>query len=208
MKSSIGAPPGGSSARRHLRISRKADDGRQNHATQFFKSVGYVLPRNKCRAHYNEEVKRNPPKVDSRDALSRWLAEVHNKVNRENGKREWSHDEVRKAPTETPRHGEEVHCTATASVHAGANDHLSMAALLVIVYAVMHVVKPCRCLFLSPPWKKNMSSSIKSFVLGRTQCSSNRHSHRKRARSYRTTVRCNGPRIRPVGEKRQSYWKR
>lgn len=68
----------------------------RNHATNFFKSVGYVLPCKKCRSHYNEQVKKNPPDVESKDSLSRWLVAIHNEVNRANGKREWSHEEVKK----------------------------------------------------------------------------------------------------------------
>lgn len=68
----------------------------KNHAINFFKSVGYVLPCDKCRSHYNDQVKKTPPDVENRESLSRWLVAVHNEVNRANGKREWSHEEVKK----------------------------------------------------------------------------------------------------------------
>ena len=85
------------------------------HALNFFKSVGYVLPCDKCRAHYNDEVKRNPPDVHSRDSLSRWLVKVHNKVNRENGKSEWSHEDV-KQRHELTIENQDKKCTTPPSV--------------------------------------------------------------------------------------------
>ena len=114
----------------------------KNHATQFFKSVGYVLPCNKCRAHYNEEVKRNPPKVDSRDALSRWLVEVHNKVNRENGKREWSHDEVRKKH-KMKHHDMAKKCTAPPPPVCTREQMIIMliVVLLASFYVMSYVLK-------------------------------------------------------------------
>lgn len=52
---------------------------------QFFSLVGSILPCKYCRDSYNSYVSESPPRVDSRSTLSRWLWEVHNKVNEKLG---------------------------------------------------------------------------------------------------------------------------
>ena len=61
---------------------RKIPLDRQAQLKAFFENVGNALPCTECCKHYNEFVKKNPPPVDSRDALSRWLVKVHNNVNK------------------------------------------------------------------------------------------------------------------------------
>ncbi len=49
-----------------------------------------------CRGHYNENIKKNPPKVDSMNSLSRWLVEIHNEVNKSRLKETVNYDAVRR----------------------------------------------------------------------------------------------------------------
>ena len=65
-------------------------------ATKFYESLGDVLPCPKCRRHYNSHIQQNPPKVRSREELSRWLVDIHNAVNRQNGKEEVDYDTVKR----------------------------------------------------------------------------------------------------------------
>jgi hypothetical protein len=62
----------------------------------FFKSLENVLPCEKCAYHYSQNLEKLPlePALESRDTLVRWLINVHNEVNKETGKREYTYDEV------------------------------------------------------------------------------------------------------------------
>jgi len=60
----------------------------------FFNSLKHVLPCNKCKEHYKEnsiELKNN---LNSKDDLVKWLIDIHNEVNKKNGKKIWSYPEV------------------------------------------------------------------------------------------------------------------
>ena len=61
-----------------------------------FKSLENVLPCEKCAYHYSKNLEKLPlePALESRDTLVRWLISVHNEVNKETGKREYTYEEV------------------------------------------------------------------------------------------------------------------
>ena len=65
-------------------------------AIKYFKEVEKLLPCHKCRIHYRQNLKASPIEyhVDTRDELSRWLINLHNKVNAKNGKRILSYEEA------------------------------------------------------------------------------------------------------------------
>ena len=50
---------------------------------QFFRSLEFVIPCPICRSHYSKFLKDDPVEnhVNSRDALIKWLFDVHNNVN-------------------------------------------------------------------------------------------------------------------------------
>ena len=62
---------------------------------QFFTSVGETLPCRYCRDSYKQFVIENPIRLDSRDEITRWLYEIHNKVNEKLNKPSISFDEVK-----------------------------------------------------------------------------------------------------------------
>lgn len=47
----------------------------------FFLSLGHVLPCKYCRESYLSYVQDTPPLTESRASLTRWLWEIHNRVN-------------------------------------------------------------------------------------------------------------------------------
>lgn len=47
----------------------------------FFINLGHVLPCKYCRESYLRYVQESPPATESRGALTRWLWEIHNRVN-------------------------------------------------------------------------------------------------------------------------------
>lgn len=64
----------------------------------FFISLQNVLPCPRCRNHYKENLKKHPinKALTSREDLIRWVIDVHNEVNKSNGKRVLSYEEARK----------------------------------------------------------------------------------------------------------------
>ena len=62
----------------------------------FFMSLQHVLPCNKCKAHYQQNIQKYDlsESLDSRENLVKWLIDLHNDVNRDNGKPVWSYSEV------------------------------------------------------------------------------------------------------------------
>lgn len=62
----------------------------------FFNSLEYILPCSICRVHYSKHIRDSPIELHlgSRIELVRWLIDVHNKVNEQNGKVLMSYDSV------------------------------------------------------------------------------------------------------------------
>ena len=72
-----------------------SEQDKENYTT-FFKSVGPVVPCPKCAVHYQQYLSVHEPKVESREALTKWLYDLHDLVNRRSGKESPSFDEVKK----------------------------------------------------------------------------------------------------------------
>lgn len=66
----------------------------KNKIQLFFESIQAILPCKICRDHYAENLKQFPIQTNSRAELMQWLIQLHNSVNRNTGKREWSMEEV------------------------------------------------------------------------------------------------------------------
>ena len=64
---------------------------RRNHY-DFFRLLQYILPCETCRNHYNQYFKNFPIEnfLGSRDGLTSWVTNLHNSVNKRNGKEEYS----------------------------------------------------------------------------------------------------------------------
>jgi FAD-linked sulfhydryl oxidase len=63
---------------------------------RFFKMLKYVLPCPLCRAHYAKLVQHLGIKhMKNTGTLSRWLVDVHNKINVKLGKKVFSYEEVK-----------------------------------------------------------------------------------------------------------------
>ena len=72
-----------------------SESDRENHS-QFFNMLKDILPCEKCRIHYAQNLQTYPIEnyLESKESLFRWLVDIHNRVNVDNGKREYSYDEV------------------------------------------------------------------------------------------------------------------
>ena len=71
------------------------EQDKQNHI-QFFDMLKNILPCDKCKNHYEQTLETYPIEnnLEDKESLFRWLVDVHNKVNIDNNKKEYSYDEV------------------------------------------------------------------------------------------------------------------
>ena len=71
------------------------EQDKENHV-QFFHSLKNILPCDKCKYHYAQTLETNPIEnhLEDKESLFKWLVDVHNRVNVDNGKKEYSYDEV------------------------------------------------------------------------------------------------------------------
>ncbi|XP_060534822.1 FAD-linked sulfhydryl oxidase ALR [Cylas formicarius] len=58
----------------------------QNDMKTFFNVFSKFYPCNDCAKEFREELKVEPPRVESQEALSQWLCRIHNNVNVKIGK--------------------------------------------------------------------------------------------------------------------------
>lgn len=63
-------------------------------AQQFFQAWRALIPCESCRTHWATLLDQLPPDATSRDSLSRWLVEAHNRVNARIGKPQLAYDDV------------------------------------------------------------------------------------------------------------------
>lgn len=63
-------------------------------AVNFFNSLAHLLPCGACRTHYESYLKQNPVDTSSREALSKWVYDLHENVNKRNHKDGLSYDQV------------------------------------------------------------------------------------------------------------------
>lgn len=52
----------------------------------FYKSLGQIIPCPNCRTHYNAHLKQHPIDASSRSALTKWVYDLHDAVNKRQGK--------------------------------------------------------------------------------------------------------------------------
>lgn len=64
-------------------------------AKEFFESLAHLIPCPTCKMHYADHIKAKPvsPSLDNRKDLFRWTVEIHNLVNKDLGKPEYTEAE-------------------------------------------------------------------------------------------------------------------
>ncbi|KAJ2684517.1 Flavin-linked sulfhydryl oxidase of the mitochondrial IMS [Coemansia spiralis] len=67
----------------------KADPKQQSMMTSLLSSFSHFYPCGRCASHLRQEMAKSPPAVDTRQNLSLWLCQTHNKVNVMLGKDEF-----------------------------------------------------------------------------------------------------------------------
>ena len=68
----------------------------QEAAEQFFTSLQYLLPCERCKQHFAENLKTLPIDTSSKEALTKWIVEFHNIVNESLGKPKLNYEDVAK----------------------------------------------------------------------------------------------------------------
>lgn len=97
----------------------------------FYESIANVLPCPTCAANYGKKLKEYPIQLDSRDSLFRWTVDIHNMVNKKNGKRELSYDEAIK----------EVGKNAKNNIPKGLGDYKGLLLLSIVVVGAVWFLK-------------------------------------------------------------------
>ena len=75
----------------------KPSAAEKKHTREFFHSLKYVLPCLWCRKHYKDTIEKTmpiEPHLGSRNALTRWLVDLHNSVNKRLKKPQMPYDAV------------------------------------------------------------------------------------------------------------------
>lgn len=71
----------------------------------FYTSLQHILPCAKCANNYSHNLKKYPidNHLGSRDTLVRWVIDIHNQVNNELNKKEYTYEEALSLYTEEPK---------------------------------------------------------------------------------------------------------
>ena len=67
---------------------------RQESMLKYLQGMSMNMPCPGCVYHYVNYFKSNPPKVESRTALKKYLVDFHNEVNKRTGKRTYTYEEA------------------------------------------------------------------------------------------------------------------
>ena len=101
-------------------------------AKEFYESLVHLIPCPLCKLHYAETLKEHPvgPSLDTRDDLFRWTVDMHNKVNKQLGKPEYTEldavkfyealGELGRSPVWTPQDLHAIQFAQVAKVGLGA----------------------------------------------------------------------------------------
>ena len=74
----------------------KPTEEQKKQYTDFFTSLGPVIPCPSCAKEYQEYVKQNPIKADDADSLARWVYKAHDNVNKRNKKTSPSFEAIKR----------------------------------------------------------------------------------------------------------------
>jgi hypothetical protein len=108
-------------------------------AKEFFESLTHLIPCPTCKMHYADHIKANPitPSLDTRKDLFRWTIVIHNLVNKDLGKPQYTEGdsiafyhrlgELGRSPVWTP---EDVHAHTLANVAKYGGAAIAAAAVL------------------------------------------------------------------------------
>lgn len=77
-----------------LNYSQNPTEEEKKRYLTFLESLQYVLPCIGCANNWGEKLKKHPPNLESRSGFFKWSVDMHNQVNKSNGKKELSYDDA------------------------------------------------------------------------------------------------------------------
>ena len=101
-------------------------------AKEFYESLTHLIPCPICKLHYTDHLKNNPitPSLDNRQDLFQWTVKIHNLVNKDLGKPEYTDTdaiafyhrlgEMGRSPIWTPQDLQAANFAAAVKFGAGA----------------------------------------------------------------------------------------
>ena len=108
--------------------SNPTEEDKKNYKN-FYNSLQHILPCAKCDHNYSHNLIKYPidNHLSSRDSLVRWVIDIHNQVNNETGKREYTYEEALSLYTEeSPKFGDYL---------------FKLIVLVIILYFLYQVLK-------------------------------------------------------------------
>ena len=83
--------------------SNPTEEDKRNYKN-FYTSLQHILPCAKCANNYSHNLKKYPidNHLSSRDTLVKWVIDIHNQVNNELNKKEYTYEEALSLYTEEP----------------------------------------------------------------------------------------------------------
>ena len=115
----------------------------RNAAREFFTHLGAMLPCVHCRTHYQQWIRSNPVRTESREVLARWLVDAHNDVNRRTGKREVSFEEAKALYSPGEASGPSV-CRSSPRRQSRVKLALAITVLALLMVLIAVTVAHCR----------------------------------------------------------------
>ena len=77
-----------------LTYPSKPTEKDRNNYFKFFESLQDVLPCPICAEHFRQNMRSHPIKLDNNRLLFNWTVDIHNMVNKQNGKIELTYDQA------------------------------------------------------------------------------------------------------------------
>ena len=97
----------------------------------FYTSLQHILPCDKCAQNYSHNLQKYPidNHLESRDSLIKWVIDIHNQVNNETGKKEYTYEEA-------------IDLYMSGPDNKILGDYLfKLAVLIIILYFVYQILK-------------------------------------------------------------------
>jgi len=70
------------------------DPSKKEEFLTFFQNLPKILPCPVCGKHFKENMAKMPPRMESNQTLFEWTVDMHNLVNKENGKKIYTYDQA------------------------------------------------------------------------------------------------------------------
>ena len=92
----------------------------QRNMEQFFYSLKNLLPCDECKNHFENEIRLHPPDTRSKETISSWLVDIHNRINRRLGKQIITYDKAKAGSTVAIKNAKVTNNIDTSKLKVGA----------------------------------------------------------------------------------------